>query len=121
MKTCPVCAAIAFDDQKTCYGCLHSFEEGEASTHGGRPSATSVPVQGYVFGASQCEEKCGHNEYGVQATQEIIADLIKGGSLQFVLTLVPSFGQDERLAWNCDVRPFLEKGARASPKHAASA
>ena len=26
MKTCPVCNAIAFDDQATCYGCLHSFE-----------------------------------------------------------------------------------------------
>lgn len=27
MKTCPVCNAIAFDDQKTCYGCLHDFEK----------------------------------------------------------------------------------------------
>lgn len=30
MKTCPVCAAKAFDDAEVCYGCLHRFEEGEA-------------------------------------------------------------------------------------------
>lgn len=29
MKTCPVCNAVAFDDQVTCYGCLHGFEEEE--------------------------------------------------------------------------------------------
>lgn len=27
MKTCPVCSAVAFDDQVTCYGCLHNFEK----------------------------------------------------------------------------------------------
>ena len=32
MKTCPVCAAKAFDDAEVCYGCLHRFEEGEART-----------------------------------------------------------------------------------------
>ena len=121
MKTCPVCAAIAFDDQKTCYGCLHSVEEEEVGTNGGGPSARSVPLQGYVFGALQHEEKSSSDKHLVRATQEVIADLVKEGSLQFVLTLVPSFGQDEQLAWNCDVRPFPEKGARASPKHAASA
>ena len=32
MKTCPVCNAIAFDDQATCYGCLYSFEKDEPPT-----------------------------------------------------------------------------------------
>ena len=29
MKTCPICNSIAFDDAKTCFGCLHPFGEGE--------------------------------------------------------------------------------------------
>lgn len=27
MKECPICKAIAFDDARICYGCLHRFEE----------------------------------------------------------------------------------------------
>lgn len=27
MKECPICKAIAFDDAKICYGCLHRFDE----------------------------------------------------------------------------------------------
>lgn len=30
MKTCPVCNAVAFDDQATCYGCLHGFGKDES-------------------------------------------------------------------------------------------
>lgn len=29
MKTCPICQAVAFDDARTCFGCLHEFAEGE--------------------------------------------------------------------------------------------
>ena len=29
MKTCPICNAVAFDDQATCYGCLHDFGKDE--------------------------------------------------------------------------------------------
>ena len=25
MKACPVCNSLAFDDAKTCFGCLHPF------------------------------------------------------------------------------------------------
>ncbi len=25
MKKCPICGAIAFDDARTCFGCLHEF------------------------------------------------------------------------------------------------
>ena len=25
MKTCPICKSIAFDDARTCYGCLYDF------------------------------------------------------------------------------------------------
>lgn len=31
MKTCPICSAIAFDDQEICFGCLHSFKKDELS------------------------------------------------------------------------------------------
>lgn len=27
MKACPVCGAKAFDDARTCFGCLHPFAE----------------------------------------------------------------------------------------------
>lgn len=29
MKTCPICNAVAFDDQTTCFGCLHDFAKDE--------------------------------------------------------------------------------------------
>ena len=29
MKICPVCGARAFDDAKTCFGCLHPFTDGQ--------------------------------------------------------------------------------------------
>lgn len=32
MKTCPVCNAIAFDDQAICFGCLHNFGKDALST-----------------------------------------------------------------------------------------
>lgn len=28
MRECPVCKAVAFDDARICYGCLHRFEDG---------------------------------------------------------------------------------------------
>ena len=31
MKTCPVCNSLAFDDAKTCFGCLHPFEDDDAT------------------------------------------------------------------------------------------
>lgn len=30
-KKCPVCGAISFKDMDVCFGCLHRFEEDEAS------------------------------------------------------------------------------------------
>lgn len=27
MKTCPTCNAVAFDDAKVCYGCMHRYDE----------------------------------------------------------------------------------------------
>ena len=33
-KTCPVCKAKAFDDATQCFGCLHSFTEGDATRNG---------------------------------------------------------------------------------------
>lgn len=39
MKTCPVCAAKAFDDVEVCYGCLHRFEEGETRARSAARSA----------------------------------------------------------------------------------
>ena len=33
MKTCPVCNSLAFDDAKTCFGCLHPFDDEGAVNH----------------------------------------------------------------------------------------
>jgi hypothetical protein len=49
MKTCPVCNAVAFDDQATCYGCLHSYEKDAAPTE---PTKTPEPVSGLSDTAS---------------------------------------------------------------------
>lgn len=45
MKTCPVCNAIAFDDQATCYGCLHDFTKDSPSAEAVKEvaSATELP------------------------------------------------------------------------------
>ena len=29
MKQCPICQSLAFDDAKTCFGCLHEFADKE--------------------------------------------------------------------------------------------
>lgn len=31
MKTCPVCNSLAFDDAKTCFGCLHPFGDDDVA------------------------------------------------------------------------------------------
>lgn len=41
MKECPICKAIAFDDAKICYGCLHRFDEGHPAR-----AASSDPSDG---------------------------------------------------------------------------
>jgi hypothetical protein len=32
MKMCPICGSATFDDAKTCFGCMHPYEEGAART-----------------------------------------------------------------------------------------
>ena len=49
MKTCPVCNAVAFDDQATCYGCLHDFEKGSSP---GETSTASDPAPNLPGAAS---------------------------------------------------------------------
>ena len=34
MKDCPVCGAAAFDDARTCFGCLHRFESENTNAAG---------------------------------------------------------------------------------------
>lgn len=43
MKTCPICKAVAFDDQDRCFGCLYDFGK-EASTAIHAPENASIPV-----------------------------------------------------------------------------
>lgn len=48
MKTCPVCKAVAFDDARICYGCLHRYdwdEPGEGSNDG-LGGSTDMPDKG---------------------------------------------------------------------------
>ena len=35
MKICPVCSARCFDDMEVCYGCLHTFADGQSRECGG--------------------------------------------------------------------------------------
>ena len=48
MKICPICKAATFDDAGICFGCMHRFEDEEASGEqvgqGGAPSAMEQPV-----------------------------------------------------------------------------
>lgn len=44
MKSCPICAAKAFDDAEVCFGCLHRFEAGDAkSQSAGAPTPPGAP------------------------------------------------------------------------------
>ena len=45
MKTCPICGAVTFDDQTTCYGCLHDYNKDEppAETQQESPCGQVLP------------------------------------------------------------------------------
>ncbi len=54
MKTCPICGAQAFDDAKTCYGCLHKFTSSDTPRHAATsqrkatPSLPEIPRTAFV-------------------------------------------------------------------------
>ena len=45
MKTCPVCKAVAFDDQARCFGCLYDFgKETQVAAHDSERTPIPVPA-----------------------------------------------------------------------------
>ena len=82
MKKCPICGAIAFDDARTCYGCLHGFGSGD-----GRLDALGTAG--------------GHDD----APVALDAD---GGAPAFLVKFVP-VEEAGRMTWSCEVRA-LAKG-----------
>ena len=52
MKTCPVCAAKAFDDADVCFGCLHRFEK-----DGAVPNVKNIPLVSDIPDAAMAQPK----------------------------------------------------------------
>ena len=43
VKQCPICQAVAFDDAKTCFGCLHDFTANDAPAVKSKPEPDLNP------------------------------------------------------------------------------
>ena len=116
MKTCPVCSAIAFDDQMTCYGCLHAFEEAPASetqavTPAGLPEDNVS--QSFLFGALHADEgPFGRSEHGKVASHAKAA--------RFIVSFSPRIGGGDAVAWDCSIEPMEEVVLGGGNKEAAS-
>ncbi len=89
MKRCPVCHALAFEDSKKCYGCLHDFDEDDST----------VLQSDLGFEPEKNDERTLN-------TKMIISDpcLDKIQPVEMTLRLYPHIGASGELSWSfsCD-------------------
>ena len=45
MKTCPICQAVAFDDARICFGCMHRYDDPD-DCDASQESPTSLETEG---------------------------------------------------------------------------
>ena len=97
MKTCPICSAIAFDDQQTCFGCMHSYAE--------KPPADATPSgialddsvsKSFLFGASHAKEPEDEKDEEVMLLAEPAC---------FMVAFTPRILPSGKLKWECSVEP----------------
>ena len=62
MKVCPVCGARAFDDAKTCFGCLHSFSD-EPIAQMGKHTVRRLELPTLVISVDAVREEGGGLEW----------------------------------------------------------
>ena len=116
MKTCPICGAVAFDDQVMCYGCLHAYSEDEAIEAPEREDMTAALADSSFWDESVdspetvafdpvVDGELRGDDAGALAPS--VAEDDFGPSVSFVLTLTPYGDSANRLAWSCAVEPVV--------------
>lgn len=82
MKTCPVCRAVAFDDARICFGCMHCFDETDKSG----------------IANSAMEQTCAHDcEPG---SFEAVGRAVPPA---FLVKMVPALEETGIVSWTCSV------------------
>lgn len=78
MKTCPVCQAIAFDDARQCFGCLHDFGM-DCDLADGAVELAHEPPSGAKVDRQTREDAC----------------------ISFTVRLIPEAGACGDASWRC--------------------
>ena len=82
MKTCPVCQAVAFDDARICFGCMHCFDEMDQDE--GLESAA--------------ERACATDRES--GAREITGHAVPPA---FLVKMVPALEETGAVSWTCSV------------------
>ena len=82
MKTCPVCRAVAFDDARTCFGCMHHFDDAD---QGGESEST-------------VERTCAHDRE--PNAREVATHAVPPA---FLVKMVPVLEETGAVSWTCSV------------------
>lgn len=100
MKDCPICGAMAFDDARLCYGCLHDFTQDDGGKAVRADAVGRPSVEGEAGEANRAGIECGHAPGA--ALPERGEDC---GRATFLLSLAAAPAPDGALEWTCTVEP----------------
>ena len=79
MKTCPICQAVAFDDARICFGCMHRYDD---------PAGPDTP-----------QESSMHADGGPDSPSEETPDFPPA----FYIKLIPAHRGPAGVSWRCSV------------------
>lgn len=116
MKVCPVCGDATFDDQSTCFGCLHRYEDADAQA----PSAVvdcnseeAAASASQKVSHAEMQDLGGDESFGEAKPQETLSCMTMLGAKNWIcpllrptsfrISLEPANEEAGAIAWSCSL------------------
>ena len=96
MKQCPVCQSLAFDDAKTCFGCMHDY----SSDNAGFVERSLIPPADFALEGEGGYEPLASNASAFEAPQS--SDSPEAPP-SFVIQIKPERERSGLTSWTCTV------------------
>ena len=96
MKQCPICQALAFDDAKTCFGCMHDYSAGSAAS----AKHAMIPGIGSAAGEEGLQAPPASNSDAAKTAKAILAPEAPPA---FVIQIKPERERSGLTSWTCTV------------------